>query len=135
MSVIKSKRKVSEMEFLMNARRLQVYTVQKCVSVIPKRYTFYLGEEIALCARRIYGGVKKGNSIYPTNAHEVQLRRDYFLRALADLQDLVSQIEVANEIIRFDDKVLHEWAALISKEMELVTGVLKRDKERYKNLT
>ena len=135
MSVIKSKRNQSDMEFLMNARKLQIFTIQKCVNTIPKRYTFYLGQEIAQCARRVYGYVKKGNSIYPLNAHEAQIRRDYFLRASAELQDLVSQIEVAHEVIHFDEKILHEWAGLISKEMELVSGILKKDRERYKNLT
>lgn len=135
MSVIKSKRNLSEMEFVMNARKLQIFTIQKCINTIPKRYTFYLGQEIAQCARRVYGFVKRGNSIYPVNAHEVQIRRDCFLKANAELQDLVSQVEVAHEVIRFDEKILHEWAALISREMELVSGVLKKDRERYKNLT
>lgn len=134
MSVIKSKRGESEAEFLANARALQAYTIRKCVNAIPKRYTFYIGQNIAAIATRVYELVKCGNSIYPLNQHEAQIRRDYFLRAHAELQNLISQIELANEIIQFEDQVLPEWSRLIGNEIRLVKGILKADRERYKDL-
>ena len=134
MSVVRSKRSDSTLEFLNTARKLQIYTVQKCVSAIPKRYTFYIGTGLAESAASIYRDLKRGNSIYPVNQHEVQIRRDYFMRAYAELQSLVSQIEVAYEIINFDENVLHEFGALISTEMKLVKAVIKSDRERYKTL-
>ena len=134
MSVVRSKRSESQIEFLYTARKLQVYTVQKCVNAIPKRYTFYLGTGLAESAASIYRNVKRGNSVYPTNQHEVQVRRDYFMRAYAELQSLISQIEVAYEIVKFDEKILHEWASLIDSEMKLVQAVIKKDRERYKDL-
>ena len=97
MSVIKSKRNESEMEFVHTARQLQIHTIQKCVG-FPKRYTFYVSQPIANCATRIHEYVKCANSIYPTNQHVVQMRRDYMLRANAELNSLVAQIEVANEL-------------------------------------
>lgn len=134
MSVIKSKRGESEAEFLANARALQAYTIRRCVNAIPKRYTFYIGQNIAAIATRVYELVKCGNSIYPLNQHEAQIRRDYFLRAHAELQNLISQIELANEIIQFEDQVLPEWSRLIGNEIRLVKGILKADRERYKDL-
>ena len=134
LSVIKSKRGESDAEFLANARALQAYTIKRCVNSIPKRYTFYIGQNIAAIATRVYELVKCGNSIYPLNQHEVQVRRDYFLRAYAELQNLVSQIELANEIIQFEDMVLPEWSRLIGNEIRLVKGVIKADRERFKNL-
>ena len=134
MSVIKSKRGESEAEFLANARALQAYTIRKCVNAIPKRYTFYIGQNIAAIATRVYELVKCGNSIYPLNQHEAQIRRDYFLSAHAELQNLISQIELANEIIQFEDQVLPEWSRLIGNEIRLVKGILKADRERYKDL-
>lgn len=94
MSVIKSKRSTSDMEFLATARKLEIYTIQKCVN-FPKRYTFYVSQPLAAAATRIYEDVKRGNSIYPLNQHEVQIRRDYFLHANAELQSMISQLEVA----------------------------------------
>ena len=134
MSVIRSKRGESEAEFLATARKLQIFTIQKCVNTIPKRYTFFIATPIADCARRVYENVKRGNSINPTNAHEVQLRRDWFLQANAELYNLVSQIEVAYEMLHFDPAVMQEWSGLISTEIKLVKGIMKADRERYKTL-
>ena len=94
MSVIKSKRNTSDMEFIANARKLQIYTVKKCIN-FPKRYTFYISQPIANASTRIYEDVRRANSIYPLNQHEAQMRRDCFLRANAELYSLTSQPEVA----------------------------------------
>ena len=134
MSVVRSKQAESNLEFLRTARSLQIFTVQKCVNTVPKRYTFYVGTGLAESAASIYRNVKRGNSVYPLNRHEAQTRRDYFLKAYVELQSLVSQIEVAYELLHFDEKVLHEWAALINSEMKLIQAVMKKDRERYKEL-
>ena len=133
MSVIRSARSVSEVQFLHTARELQIYTVQKCVG-FPKRYTFYVSQPLAAVATRIYEDVKRGNSIYPANQHEVQLRRDYFLQALAELQNLISQVEVAYELFRFDANIMEHWMDLVDTEMKLIKALLKSDKSRYKDL-
>ena len=133
MSVIRSARSVSEVQFLHTARELQIYTVQKCVG-FPKRYTFYVSQPLAAVATRIYEDVKRGNSIYPANQHEVQLRRDYFLQAVAELQNLISQVEVAYELFRFDANIMEHWMELVDTEMKLIKALLKSDKSRYKDL-
>ena len=134
MTVIKSRRAESELQFLATARKLQIYTIQKCVNTIPKRYTFFVAQNLSDSATAVYANCKRGNSIYPLNQHEVQMRRDYFLKAYAELQNLVSQIEVAYELLHFEEKVLHEWAGLINEELKLIQAVLKKDRERYKNI-
>ena len=133
MSVLKSERSASSMEFLYNARQLQIYSIKKCVS-FPKRYTFFVGQYIANLANEIHDDVKRGNSIFPTNTHEYQIRRDYFLKAIAGINSLVSQVEVANELFGIDADAMKYWMDLISKELRLLKAVLTKDKERYKNL-
>ena len=121
------------MEFVHTARQLQIYTIQKCVG-FPKRYTFFIAQPISNSATRVHEYVKMANSIYPTNAHEVQLRRDYLLRANAELNSLVSQVEVAHELFGLEANVMKFWMDLVEKEIRLVKGTLKKDKERYKNI-
>ena len=133
MSVIKSKRNESEMEFVHTARQLQIHTIQKCVG-FPKRYTFYISQPIANCATRIHEYVKCANSFYPTNQHEVQMRRDYMLRANAELNSLVAQIEVANELFGLEADKMKYWMDIVEQEIRLVKGAMKKDKERYKDL-
>ena len=133
LSVIKSKRSESEMEFIYTARQLQIHSIQKCVN-FPKRYTFYVSQPIANAATRIHEYVKMANSIYPLNQHEVQMRRDYLLRANAELNSLISQIEVASELFGIEEKPLRYWMDLVEREIRLVKGTMKKDRERYKNL-
>ena len=133
MSVIKSNRAESEMEFIHTARQLQIHTIQKCVN-FPKRYTFYVSQPIAECATRIHEYVKCANSIYPVNQHEVQMRRDYLLRANAELFSLISQIEVANELFGIEADKMKYWMEIVEKEIRLVKGTMKKDRERYKDL-
>ena len=133
MAVLKSNRGTSEMEFIHTARELQIYTIQKCVG-FPKRYTFYVSQPIADMATKIHDYVKCANSIYPTNQHEAQMRRDYLLRANAQLNSLVSQIELANELFGIEADKIHHWMGIVNREIALVKAVLKKDRERYKNL-
>jgi len=116
MAVLKSNRAESEMEFIHTARQLQIHTIQKCVS-FPKRYTFYVGQPMAECATRIHEYVKCANSIYPLNQHEAQIRRDYLLRANAELHSLVSQIEVASELFGLEPDKMKFWMEIVEKEM------------------
>ena len=134
MSVIKSERDTSEVEFINNARKLEVFTIQKCVNIIPKRYTFYIGNHLADSAHEIYSNVVKGNSVYPTNRHEVQIRKDYFIKAMVEARSLVSQIDIAYEMLHFDIKIMKDWVKLISDEINLLKGVIKKDQSRYKNI-
>ena len=119
MSVIKSKRSTSDMEFLATARKLEIYTIQKCVN-FPKRYTFYVSQPLAAAATRIYEDVKRANSIYPLNQHEVQIRRDYFLHANAELQSMISQLEVAQELFGIEMDTLKYWMDIVDTEIRLV---------------
>lgn len=132
-SVIKSKRNESDMQFLDTAYQLYIFTVQQCVK-FPKRYTFYVSQDISHIASEIHRKVKCANSIFPTNMHEVQMRRDYFLEAYADTQSLISQVNAASEMFQISGSVLTRWMELIQSELNLLKGVMKRDKARYKNL-
>lgn len=133
MSVPRAQRNVSEMEFLHNARTLLTFTLRKCKK-IPKRFTFSVTNKITDLMWDIFGYIKRGNSIYPTNQHEVQLRRDCFLKARAELYELVSKIEIAAEFTSIDGEVMREWISLVHKEIALIKGVLDADKQRYKNI-
>lgn len=115
MSVIKSQRSNSPVEFIHTARELEIYTIKKAVG-FPKRYTFYVSQPLANTATEIHKLVKMANSVYPQNQHEVQIRRDYFLRALAELQALVSQIEVAAELFPIEPNQIRVWMEMVNRE-------------------
>ena len=129
MSVIKSKRGVSGVQFLDTARDLHIFTMRTCVK-FPKRYTFFITNKIVETASNIHTCVKRGNSIFPSNANDVRLRREEFLTASVEIQSLISQINVAYEIFPIADKTMLRWLDLINKEMSLVKNVLKKRRRK-----
>lgn len=133
MSVLKSKRGESSAQFLETARELELYTLRQCVK-FPKRYTFFITNEIVRLSQEVLNGVKSANSIYPTNSIEAQLRRNCFIEAYCSLQDLISQLSIAKELFGtiFEAKVWTTWLDLIESEAKMITAIKKSDKERFK---
>lgn len=140
MSVFAALRGESTVQFVETARKLAVHT-RKCCLKMPKRYTFYGVQELSALADTVYNEVKMANSIFPSNQHEAQLRRDHFIAANCTLQAFIGQLGIMADLLkqnpeklRWLDNALEEWAMLITEEAKLISGVKKSDKERFKKL-
>lgn len=132
MSVIKSKRNESKVQFLETAQEIHKHTLRQVVK-FPKRYTFYVSQKIADSAADAHGYVKKANSVFPAIKRDVELRREFFMRAYAEYQNLISQINIAYEIFPVTDTAMTTWMSLINQELSLIKSVMKKDMERYKD--
>ena len=102
---------------------------------------FLITKDIVAFAKAVYNNVKAANSVYPTNAAEVQLRKNYLIAANCELQCLISQLDIAREFVRNTDdnkpinsKVWQTWLDLITAEAKLLSALKNKDKERYKTL-
>lgn len=133
MSVIRSKRTTSDAQFLNTARELESKTRRACLRC-PKRYTFYGLQELWQTSRRIHSYVKQANSVNPANKAEVQIRRTFFIYALAAVQDYVSQLELMTEDGIFTPASEEKLPELVDLEFRLIKGTMKSDKARYKDL-
>lgn len=133
MSVPEPKRDTSEIHFLNRAREIEKYTIQKCVN-FPKRYTFYVSQPLVALATQIHTDVKIGNSIFPTNGHEAQMRLDYFIKAKAELNSLVAQIEIAKELFSISDESMIYWMSLVDEEIALLKGLIKSERCKYRKM-
>ncbi len=134
MSVIKSKRNESDMQFLNTARELEIYTLRQSKN-FPKRYSLFFDLHLLHPAVQVYEYVKEGNSIdHPLCQEEANIRREHFLKAYAKLQSLTSQIEIAHEAFQLNFDSMRRWMDLVDQEMRLVKAVMKADRARYKNL-
>ena len=132
-SVLKSKRDVSAVQYVETARELLIFTLQKCLK-FPKRYTFFITTEIVRLAQDVFNCVKSANSIFVTNAHELQLRRDYLTKANCALQCLISHLDIAKSVIGSNDiksESWKRWMDFIELEAKLIAAVKKSDKERH----
>ena len=62
------------------------------------------------------------------------MRRDFFLTAYAGAQSLITQINAATELFQISGSVLTGWMELIQSELNLLRGIMKKDRARYKNI-
>ena len=99
MSVLKSQRGESAVQFLDTARELEIYTIKTCAK-FPKRYMFLITKDIVALASAVYNNTKAANSIYVTTADDARLRREYITKANCNLQCLLSQIDIAHEFVK-----------------------------------
>ncbi len=138
MAVYKALRGDSTVQYVETARVLAVHTRKYCLKM-PKRYTFFGAQSLSAMADAIYNEVKMANSVYPTNAHEAQLRRDHLIEANAKLQAFNGQLAIMIDLLtqnppKWLGHACEVWAELSLEEAKLIAGVKKSDKERYKNL-
>lgn len=132
MSVLKSQRGESLIKFLDNAYDLEVHTI-KCCMKLPKRMTFFVGTEISRLASEVHNNCKAANSIYPSNAHEAQMRRDKLTEANCALQSLIGKVSLLQEFQHgLSEYAMTHWADLMIEEARLISGTKKSDRERFK---
>lgn len=138
MAVYKALRTESSVQFVETARKLAICTRRNCIKM-PKRLTFFGGQKLCEMADEVYALVKKANSVYPTNAHEAQLRRDYLTQANAQLQAFIGQLSLMIDVLaqnnpKWLEHATEEWAILAVEEAKLISATKKADAQRYKHL-
>lgn len=129
MTVPKSKRRETKMQFVHNARLIEDY----CIRHWNERISTVLQECIRLAAK-IYNGVTIANSIYPDKDNRLQAEERilYLKRALATTYALKMQISLATRHQLIDLNISKEINELIEREKILIKGIIKKDKERYR---
>lgn len=136
MAVHQSKRSESSLEFLKELRDLEVYIIKRS-SVKPKKYKFFLAEHFLNPAAKAYSLAKMGNTVYPSTPEDVALRRKYMYESICHIQSLIGQIEVFYAVFRDDGLSkceMEELSRRLFRADVLMKCVLKRDRERYKNI-
>ena len=140
MSVYKSKRGESSVQFIETARQLEAHTFACCMKA-PKRYERFLTGRIMELSSEAHDRVRAANNIWPTNRHEAQLRRDELMRANNALQNLSPKLQLLYEAARQNPegckwigKAMEQWGAMIAEEAKLLAAVRKKDRQRYKDL-
>lgn len=118
------------MQFLESARELYVINIRYCEN-LPKKHYHYLQEPYSRALADMLTYLKMGNSIYPTNETEAQLRREYFLKAYASLQAAVSFLGIIQDMGLLTERQITYISCKMSEELKLIKGILKTDKTRF----
>ena len=146
MSVPKSERTPSGYEAVHVPEVLYEKVIHVCTKM-PRRYTYIILKDTVETAGKILDYATAANSVFPTNQHEAQMRRDYWIKARAFNQILSRRINrfinSPGSLTYIDEKgkkkgvtknELKEIMDLIIKEQSLITGTIKSESNRYKNL-
>ena len=94
MSVPEGKRKESGMEFLRNARDIETLFIDLRIKK-PKRYIFFFDKLLDI-AINLLTMVKAGNSVYPENKIEVEMRQKYFKEGIVKVVSLYLKCKLKN---------------------------------------
>ena len=87
MSVLRSKRTTSKAEFVNTANQIYVETLN-FLTRMSARYSRLLAEPVAKLAGEVVDHAEKANSIFPSDAQRIELRKVHLLEARASLKAL-----------------------------------------------
>ena len=85
MSVLKAKRTTSKAEYVNTANQIYVETLN-FLTRMSARYSRLLAEPVAKLAGEVVDHAEKANSIFPSDAQRIELRKAHLLEARASLK-------------------------------------------------
>lgn len=133
-SVRLSERELSKTEFLRVLLDIEKWSLNKS-ECAPKKYRFMINNQLVKYSAEAFNNAKMANSIYVTNAKQLEIREEYFLRAYINVQAFVSQIEVIYSVCSdfMSSNELRELSKMAFDALSLLKGVMKSDKQRFKS--
>lgn len=142
MSIPKSKRRTSTMQFIATAEKLASKTF-RFTNSLPKRYTFKIGNPLFEHAEMVVYHCRAANSIYVNSQSTYDQRRLHLTEAQAELlhvetllgilHETTFQLSEIGECKPPNDNVYSEFADLIEEETKLISGCKKHDTDVYNN--
>ena len=153
MSVLAQKRTVSKAEFVNTANQIYIETLN-FLTRLSARYSRLLAEPVAKLAGEVIDHAEKANSIFPSDAQRVELRKAHLLEARASLMALDVRLTHCYLIMNENpegcfttakgksvgskdameklDKMAQSLGELIDKENELLKGAVKDAGQRLR---
>lgn len=136
MSVKKSDRNESHIQFVATMIDLEVFAVKKLPSK-PSKLKFFYRDYILNPIIEAMNYVKSANSINIKFPNDYLLRRKYLLNAYCNLQSVLSQMDIYFRIYKYEGTSKNEiknMLSLIDEELRLLNGVIKSDEKRFSKL-
>lgn len=136
MSVPKSERSESQMEFIRQLRLLEVEILRISASK-PKKFSYFINNHIIKYAAEAYSSAKAGNTIYAITEDDIRLRRQYIYKSYASIMELISQVDVFYEVYKSDgltNKQIEDLSIHLELCRKLIKGVLDKDREKARKI-
>ena len=144
MSVIKSKRGLSKMEFYHNARKLRKDMTEfirrefgvhsrtnRIDQTLPANWYSEdiktIADNLRLLLRNLLWNITAANTIYAKNESELQTRRHYQTEAIINCQQLIQELQFAEDSLPINAEKLLPYIEAIGFEITLLKGWRKSD--------
>ncbi len=120
-------------QFEITALELQAELTQYCVKekFVPKKYRLLVGIPLVNKVNELVDNISFGNSIYPTNEIQLQRRKDFQTKAIANcyqLQNLIIALEKTVDSVKI--KSLDKIIDLLCEERNLLIAWKKSNKNK-----
>lgn len=132
-NVYKRFRGETETQFIINALELQSELTRYCTKekFIPKKYRLLIGVPIINKVDELVDNITFANSIFPTNETEIEQRKEYQVKAIANcfqLQNYIVKLEKTVDSVTISslDKIID----LLCVELNLLKAWKKSDSTR-----
>lgn len=136
MSVPTGLRKEGELQVFIKAREVCVHTMKVCTNerYFPKRYRWCLTSKVVDNAVDMYAKLIKANSIRVVGKSDWEMRSALQLKAIADLEELLALLDVAQMVFNVSPRKVAFWVRGITEVRTLARAWHNKDKDRFKNI-
>lgn len=134
MSVLKSQRTESKVEFWNTAAKLRVELSKFVMNEkhVPKRWKHVITYPVIDMATQMLNYIVAANTIHVTRNDEAVTRDKYQTEALIKLEQLYDLLQFGMEALNHYPDALQPIADLMAKEEQLLKAWQKSDRARYK---
>lgn len=135
MSVPVSKRNENQtLKTLLLAMDLAYYTIKICCNenVFSPKYKNAVTDDLIRLAKDIYINLRTANGIKVETAEDLKLRSGYQLRAKADCDTLIAELDIAKRIFHLSSRRIVYWASKTMECREYIMRWKESDVKRFK---
>ena len=135
MSVPVSKRNENQtLKTLLLTMDLAYYTVKICCNenVFLPKYRNAVTDDLIRLAKDIYINCRTANGIRVTTQADLDLRTGYQLRAKADCDTLIAELDIAKRVFHLSGRRIQYWAGKTIECREYITRWRESDIKHFK---
>ncbi len=136
MGVPVNRRKESQLDVIVKARELAVYTLEitQNPKKFPPQYWQALTIDLVTASKNVYKLCWTANNIRVTSPDHLAKRSELQTQAIMNCNDLLALMELAQKAFKFESKKLKYWSDQTVKCRGLIKAWRESDRKRYDKL-
>lgn len=124
---------INKTEFCRNICELHRYCHGKIANA-DCRYDSSYGCQLIELVDSAFYHVMEANRKEPKTKDEYDKRKEHISIAISELKDMERPMLFYINLMQYSERIIKEWSKMLNKEIKLLCGVQKSDKERFSKL-